>query len=478
MTDIRVLVVDDEEDYRIVMSGHLRRKGYDVLTAEDGAEALQLLREEGDVEILVTDLMMPEMDGLELLDHAKEDDPYLEVVVISGAGTLESAISSMREGGAYDYLPKPLDTMDDLSLAVGRAVEHRTLQIEQERLQAQIAAERERLQWVIENTSDALLSSEDGETISLANPAAEELFGLESLVDAAAVQELPAPVASLLANWIEFEIRRPTVTEVAWPTDRVQMVSLTASGDEGSGWVMLLRDVTELRKLQRLKMRLLIQTAGEVRERLAGAFSTMVELNELPQSKDERFTGAVQLAMDDLSAIRGWTDEVLNLAEIEAGSVEAESAAPLSYLVRETTGSELPELLEEKGIELEAEVADVDCDVHPGIARGLLQHLIQQAAWRAPSGDKLKMTLEAKHRQVWLTLADGGPELLEGQGPDLFDSFLGWETDPQPVIGLSLAMVKSTADALGAQVWLQSGPERGNAFVISFPLESTEPEGA
>lgn len=478
MTETRVLVVEDEEDYRILMAGHLRRKGYDVLTAKDGVEGLQVLREAGDVEVLVSDLMMPEMDGLELLEHAKEDDPYLEVVVISGAGTLESAISSMRAGGAYDYLPKPLDTMDDLSLAVGRAADHRALRVEQERLQAQIAAERERLQWVIENTSDALLSSEDGETISLANPAAEELMGPDPIIGAEAVHELPAPVASLLENWITFEVRRPTLTEVAWPAGQVQMVSLTASGDEGSGWVMLLRDVTELRRLQRLKMRLLTQTAGEVRERLAGAFSTIVELNELPQAKDERFTGAVQRAMDHLSGIRSWTDEVLSLAEIEAGSLEEKSAASLSSLVRETVASGLPDLLDEKGIDLEVEAPDVRCEVHPEIASSLLQHLIQQAAWRAPSGDRLNMTLEMKARQVWLTLRDGGPELLQGQGSELFDSFLGWETDPQPGIGLSLAMVKSTADALGAQVWLQSEAGGGNAFVIGFPLQSNDTEGS
>ncbi len=477
MTDKRVLVVDDEEDYRIVMSGHLRRKGYDVLTAENGVEALQALREE-DFEVLVTDLMMPRMDGLELLEQAKKADPYLEVVVISGAGTLESAISSMRAGGAYDYLPKPLDTMDDLSLAVDRAAEHRALRVEGKRLQAQIAVERERLQWVIEKSGDALLSSENGRTIAVTNPAAAELFEREALINADAVHELPAPVAGLLENWLRFEVRQPTLTEIAWPAEQVQMVSLTASGDEGSGWVMLLRDVTELRRLQRLKMRLLSRTADEVRARLAGAFSAMVELNELPQAKDEKFTGAVQEAMDDLSAIRGWTDEVLNLAEIEAGSLKTVASESLSAVVQETIASGLPALLEEKGIELETEVADVEYEVHPPIAGRLLQHLIRQAAWRAPSGDQLALSLETSDRQVWLTLRDGGPKLLADRTPELFDSFLGWETEPQPGIGLSLAMVKSAADALGAQVWLRSESEGGNEFMVSFAHESREGEGS
>jgi DNA-binding NtrC family response regulator len=99
--------------------------------------------------VVVTDLMMPGMDGIEFLRRAKEHDAALEVIVVSGAGTLESAISSMRQSGAFDYLPKPLDQISDLSLAVERASEYRRIRLEREQLLAQVTAERERLRSVI-----------------------------------------------------------------------------------------------------------------------------------------------------------------------------------------------------------------------------------------------------------------------------------------------------------------------------------------
>lgn len=471
MSEGRLLVVDDEEDYRVMMSAHLRRKGFDVETASDGAEALEVL-EAGDIEVLITDLTMPEMDGLELLKRAKEADPYLEVVVISGAGTLESAISSMRMGGAYDYLPKPLDTMEDLSLAAGRALQHRELRVEQERLRAQVAAERERLKWVIENTRDALLSSDDGAAISLANPAAHELFGSQDLAGRDAAAQLPASVAAVLANWNRFNRKAPMVTEIAWPAGRVQMLSLTPSGGEGNGWVMLLRDVSELRRLQRLKMQLLLRTAGEVRDPLAGAFSALVKLNELPQDQAEEYTGAVQQGMNHLGAIRSWTDEVLNLVEIEAQSMADDGLVELAEVVSEVL-QKPPELLEEKGIEVELSLPDgLTCSVQPQVAQRLLQHLLTQAAWRAPAGDHLRLSLETVGRQIWLSLEDGADPMLNGDDSELFESYLAAESAPEPGVGLSLAMVKACADALGAQVWLQRTGAQGNRFLIALPAEA------
>ena len=159
MNPYRVLVADDDPDYLRLMSGHLRKRGYEVETAENGVQALERMGKAPAFDVLVTDLMMPGMDGYELLRSARALDPRIEVVVISGVGSLESAISSMRENGAYDYLTKPLEKVTDLSLAVERAASHRQLVVERERLQAQIEEERHRLHNLVANASDAILSS-------------------------------------------------------------------------------------------------------------------------------------------------------------------------------------------------------------------------------------------------------------------------------------------------------------------------------
>lgn len=472
MSDGRVMVVDDEADYRSLMKAHLSRRGYQVETAKNGVEAMDLLEADHHFDVLVVDLMMPEMDGLELLRRAKEYDPDLEVVVISGAGTLESAISSMRMGGAFDYLPKPLDSIRDLSMAVDRAAEHRRLRVERAQLQEQVAAERERLRAVIEGTRDSLVAADPDDTIALSNPAADELFE-ESLVGRPALRALPLPVATLIENWRAFSGDRATVTELNWPMGRVHMVSLTPVGGEETaspGWVMLMRDVTDIRGLQRMKMRLLAQAADGLREPLAGAFSALLELNELPSDADERFTAAIEHGVDQLGAIRTWTDELLSLVAIESGDLGPDERVELASLLQAWTPETQEPLLEEKELTFKLDTDEAgELEVTAEPARKLLEHLLHQAAWRTESGRTVTIRLETKERQHWLTITDQGPTLLKEDRPWPFESFLGAAQGNLDGIGLSLAMIKSAADAIGGQLWVWSGTETGNTLAVSFP---------
>jgi two-component system phosphate regulon sensor histidine kinase PhoR len=472
VSEERVLVVDDEVDYRDLMQAHLRRRGYQVETANNGVEAMELLEEGHEYEVLVVDLMMPEMDGLELLRRAKDHDPDVEVVVISGVGTLESAISSMRMGGAFDYLPKPLDTISDLSVAVERAADYRRLRVERAELQEQVAAERERLQAVIEGTRDALIAADPDDTIALSNPAADEVFG-ESLIGRSALRALPLPVATLIENWRAFSGDRPTVTEVNWPVGKAHLVSLTPVGGEETaspGWVMLMRDITDLRSLQQMKMRLLAQAADGLREPLAGAFAALLELNELPEQSDERFTGAVEQGIDQLGAIRTWADELMALVALESGDLPSEERVDLLGLLKDWYEAPSEPLLEEKSLELKLDVEEGGpLDVQAEPARKLIEHLVHQAAWRTEAGGQILVRMESKERQHWLTVADQGPTLLDEVRPWPFEHFLGVAQGALDGIGLSLAMIKSAADSLGGQLWVWSGTESGNTLAVSFP---------
>jgi len=101
----KILVVDDEEIIRESLAEWLTDAGYAALTAADGKQALALIRKE-DVDIILTDLKMPGMDGIELIKQIKQIDPALPVVIMTAYGTVGSAIEAMKTG-AYDYLEKP-----------------------------------------------------------------------------------------------------------------------------------------------------------------------------------------------------------------------------------------------------------------------------------------------------------------------------------------------------------------------------------
>src|SRR4026209_1444035 len=124
----RLLVVDDERSMRELLSIVLRRDGYDVLVAEDGAAAVDLLKRER-VDILITDIRMPQMNGVDLLREAKRIAPDIVSIVMSSFATTETAVEALRLGAA-DYVPKSKDTAAELRVRVGRELERRRLQQE------------------------------------------------------------------------------------------------------------------------------------------------------------------------------------------------------------------------------------------------------------------------------------------------------------------------------------------------------------
>jgi DNA-binding NtrC family response regulator len=103
----QILVVDDEPNLRRVLSAQLVRDGYDVHTAEDGEQALGILGEHH-VDLVITDLRMPKVDGMELLRRALAMDPELPVVMITAHGTVDNAVEALKTG-AFDYITKPFD---------------------------------------------------------------------------------------------------------------------------------------------------------------------------------------------------------------------------------------------------------------------------------------------------------------------------------------------------------------------------------
>lgn len=142
----RVLVADDEDGFREFLVDALELAHHQVTPARDGQEALDLLRRHS-FHVLVTDLTMPRLDGLSLLKRIREEQPELEVLVLTAHGSVESAVEAMRLG-AFDYLQKPLDSPEALRLLVDRAAQHRALRDGAQRDSAQREATDEpRLSW-------------------------------------------------------------------------------------------------------------------------------------------------------------------------------------------------------------------------------------------------------------------------------------------------------------------------------------------
>lgn len=131
----RILVVDDDESLRWVTQAQLQQAGYQVGAAAEGKQALDLIREWAP-DLVITDLKMPCMSGLELLKRIRADYPEILVIMVTAFGTVETAVEAMK-AGAYDYITKPVN-MDELLLIVSRGLEHLDLKEEVRNLRSSL----------------------------------------------------------------------------------------------------------------------------------------------------------------------------------------------------------------------------------------------------------------------------------------------------------------------------------------------------
>lgn len=165
----KVLVVDDEEAIREVVSTMLESKGYQCAVAQNGRVAQEQIKKETP-DLILSDMIMPEMDGIKLLEWVRQYDPDVPVIMVTAIHDISTALEAIRRG-AYDYILKPFEK-DQLFLGVGRALQHRRLVIENRSYQrsleqeveertAQLRGALEQLEQSYDDTLEALGSALD-----------------------------------------------------------------------------------------------------------------------------------------------------------------------------------------------------------------------------------------------------------------------------------------------------------------------------
>ena len=135
MGNENILIIDDSQELLIALSEYLKREGFEVDTSSDGSDGI-LLIEGKSYDIILTDLKMPVVDGMEVLGYVKKNSPDSICIVLTGYGTIKNAVEAIK-AGAFDYLTKPVK-LDEIKITIQRALEHRSLKRENANLRNQL----------------------------------------------------------------------------------------------------------------------------------------------------------------------------------------------------------------------------------------------------------------------------------------------------------------------------------------------------
>ena len=172
----KILIADDEPRFCESLSFLLIGQGYDIHTTTSGSKAQQLLSTL-QFDLALLDLEIPEVDGLQLMDHINSQCPDTSVIVITGNGSLDAAVSALRKG-AYDFLRKPFE-YEELLTTIKNALNQKNLKNEKSLINEKLEVSEDRYQYLVQNSPDIIYTLDSDSHITFINNSAERILGIE-----------------------------------------------------------------------------------------------------------------------------------------------------------------------------------------------------------------------------------------------------------------------------------------------------------
>jgi signal transduction histidine kinase len=240
----KLLLVDDDANILKIVEKMLAGEGFAITKAFSGEEAVEKIREES-FDLVITDMRMEGISGIEVLKQAKKRDKHIQVIVMTGYASTDNAIEAMKQDGAYDYLQKPLERVSDLKNSVARALEKRRLSLENDSLIEQLQKSNERLEQRVKERTDEIEKSR--RALARAKEAAETANRAKSEFLANMSHEIRTPMSSITGTAALLE--ETDLTEEQREYLDITKASATALLD-------LINDILDLSKIEAGKLEL------------------------------------------------------------------------------------------------------------------------------------------------------------------------------------------------------------------------------
>jgi PAS domain S-box-containing protein len=523
----KILLVDDEPDVenliKLKFRNQIRHGEYEFIFARNGVEALEKLQENSDINIVISDINMPEMDGLTLLNRIKNLKSTLKAIIISAYGDMDNIREAMNRG-AYDFLTKPLD-FNDLKITIEKTsntVEEikrniNTLKRAERSLEESIA----RNQAIINTAADTILTIDATGIVESINPAGERLFGYsQSEIIGRNISILMAePDRSNHDNYIMDYLRKRNRSGMVKHSievnamnskGRIFPIELSVSEfqvGERTKFTGILRDISmrkkaelllkeynvtlekevgertkELRKINEEKNEILALVAHDLKNPLSNIKMLARMLMETPdfsRNDIEEFSG------DMLSQSERIFDLIQNLLDANALEKGKITLGPEKFQLSFITGAAIDNYREQasqKNIEIVAEQSDnVPNMVYAdrSATMQIIDNLISNAIKYSPHGKKVYISISSSENEVFFRVRDEGPGISAEDQKNLFKKFSRLSAKPtggEHSTGLGLSIVKKLIELMNGRVWCESRPEEGAEFIAAFPTAGPDYE--
>jgi signal transduction histidine kinase/FixJ family two-component response regulator len=490
----RILLVDDEKRFRETSKRLLSSRGFEVLDAENGNVGLDILSRNS-IDLILLDLKMPVMGGEDFLRAMKPTHPDVPVIVITGHGTLDTAVDCMKKG-AYDFITKPFE-MEHLLLTIERAIEKRNLEQEKNRYQEEtvrnlieLNTEKKRLETIINCMANGLMVTNKNMEIVLHNPAFLRLLEMPGEL------KNPVPVREVIQDETLFEtlkrIQSGEVPEKEFFSHEIHLghrvlraISAPTLGPDRNvfwavaGTVTLLEDITVFKQLDQIKSDFLNLVAHELRSPLVSIRqlnSVLLEGLAGPlQGKQQDF---VRRTMNKIDALLGLINDLLDVARLEAGRmVRQQVAVDLGKMIEEMVA-----LMDSRAKEQRIALTYSCQNLKPILAdprniEEVLNNLLSNAMNYSPDGGKVTVTAKGIDHVVEIKVSDEGVGIPAEEVPKIFEKFYRVK-DPRTRhvtgTGLGLSLVKGIVEAYHGSIGIESTPGKGTTFTIIFPAMKKE----
>ncbi len=484
-----ILIVDDEQPIRAACAKILSEEGAVAEIAENGVVGLEKAQK-GKFDLALIDLKMPQMDGMELLEHLNRLDEELIKIVITGYATLETAIEAVQKG-AYDYIPKPF-TPGELRTRVNRGLEKRFLLQEARRLREEreknlleLANEKNRTQTIVQCMADGLLVTNRDSQVVFCNPAGRRLLKVKKplqvgvpLGQVCARPEFTDLVGRAMALKETQETASRELSPLS-PSDPVLMANCTPLKDEKGqiiGAVTVLRDITELKELDKAKSTFVSLVAHELRAPLAAIEGYLdVILDGVGIDDPQKIRKILDRSRERTRGLLALINDLLAISRMESGRVARErerlQIATLLKEIVELIKGEAIERRIEVNLEIMGELPLISGN-REDLSRVFTNFLDNAIKYNHPGG-KVLARAGVQDVFLWVEIRDTGIGIPPREMEKIFDEFYrvkSRETQGIPGTGLGLTIAKRIVEAHNGHIEGESRPNEGSTFRVLLPM--------